>query len=152
MRNFRAYIFKSIFFVVFVIGLQSCRKKDEKYDGTYIGTERIVRADSGGTYFDSSYNQTVTVEYQSGKYTITRFFNNPDGNTYIDTRKSIKTGEGAVGFGDCTDDAQGNYSCSSSWRYFIEPDSLVISSGGSSGDTAVFNSESIIFRGKKIDL
>ncbi|MEO9532522.1 MAG: hypothetical protein ABJG68_07675 [Crocinitomicaceae bacterium] len=45
----------------------SCRKKDRRYEGVYIGTERYIFADSGATEpsIDSTYDQEYEVTYDN---------------------------------------------------------------------------------------
>lgn len=128
----------------FIILFGSCRKKDQKYDGTYVGIDRIIHSDSNGVYFDTSYFQIVTVDYKVKKYTIKRLFNNPENYTYTDPHNAFKE-NGSSGFGDCVDDAQGNSNCGASWRYFYATDSLRIQDGGSTNDKV----EQLTFTGKK---
>ncbi|UKN00236.1 hypothetical protein K6119_10875 [Paracrocinitomix mangrovi] len=125
--------------------LFSCRKKEVRYEGTYVGTERIFQMDSGVIIFDSSYNQMVTVEYSKKKYTIKRIFNNSTNFEYIDPHNSFM--DGSAGFGDCADDGQGNLSCLSSWRHFYDADSMRIDDGSSSGNL----STQLIFLGKRLE-
>ena len=88
------YLFVSI---IFFLSLISCRKKDEKYEGNYIGIERYTYLDSGATSYtiDSTYNQEVDVTYDklphSSKkaYTILRVFNNPGNVIFQQQGKSI---------------------------------------------------------------
>ena len=136
------------FAVLFSLLMISCRKKDQRHEGIYMGMERIVHSDSNGVYFDSSYQQIVTVEYSWGKYTIQRILNNPDNHVYIDAHRSFYDGfydDGSTGFGDCVDNDQGTLDCGSSWRYFYATDSLMIEDGGNVGDTTEYRT----FRGKR---
>ena len=54
--------------------LISCRKKDEKYKGYYIGTERYTYLDSGATEFsiDTTYTQEIDVTYSKKFYTVVK--------------------------------------------------------------------------------
>jgi hypothetical protein len=52
------------------IALFSCRKKDERYEGSYIGTERHTYLDSGATSYsiDTTYYQEVEVTYDNAVF------------------------------------------------------------------------------------
>jgi len=65
--------------LICLIALFSCRKKDERYEGTYVGTERYTELDSGATVYslDSTYHQEIEVTYDKKAYTFLRIFNNP---------------------------------------------------------------------------
>lgn len=77
--------------------MSSCRKKDERYEGRYVGTERYTYQDSGATTYsvDTTYLQEVEITYSkitnSNKkaYTFLRVFNNSSQQISQLTRKSI---------------------------------------------------------------
>lgn len=50
----------------------SCRKKDSKYEGYYLGTERCIYLDSGATEFSiyTTYIQEIDVTYSKKRYTF----------------------------------------------------------------------------------
>jgi hypothetical protein len=64
-----------------IFSIQSCRKKDEKYEGTYVGTERHSIHDSTGTVYslDTTYTQEFYIDYSKTKkyYSITKLFAPP---------------------------------------------------------------------------
>jgi len=59
------------------VALISCRKKNERYEGLYIGTERYTYLDSGATEpsIDTSYIQHIEITYADKFYTLKRLFN-----------------------------------------------------------------------------
>lgn len=85
------------FGLIFTLTFFSCRKKDERYEGYYSGTERYTYLDSGATVnsIDSTYLQEVEITYDkvtgSNKkaYTVIRIFNNPGTQIFQFTRKSF---------------------------------------------------------------
>src|SRR5688500_10769432 len=69
----------------------SCRKKDERYEGHYIGTERYTERDSAATTYslDITYHQEYEVTYDKKMYTFLKLFNNPSNQPYVVGRESI---------------------------------------------------------------
>ena len=56
--------------LICLITLFSCRKKDEKYEGYYVGTERHTYLDSGKIELsiDTTYTQEIEVTYNKNFY------------------------------------------------------------------------------------
>jgi len=75
-----------------LIFLASCRKKDEKYEGTYVGMERYTILDSGETAYtlDTSYQQVIEFTYSKKVYTFLRVHNNPTQAGFSIHKKNIE--------------------------------------------------------------
>ena len=58
--------------LICLIMLSSCRKKDERYEGHYVGEERQTNLDSGATAYslDSTYQQEIDVTYHKKIFTF----------------------------------------------------------------------------------
>ncbi len=72
MKNTTQYKFFLSVCLICSIAIFSCRKKDERYEGRYVGTERHTVSDSGTTTFslDTTYSQEVEVTYDKNMYTF----------------------------------------------------------------------------------
>ncbi|MBI3133824.1 MAG: hypothetical protein HYZ14_04030 [Bacteroidetes bacterium] len=87
--------------LICLISLFSCRKKDERYEGYYVGEERYAYIDSGATTpsIDSTYVQEIDITYEkaiSSKkkiYTFLRVFNNPYSQISQLSQKSFENHE-----------------------------------------------------------
>jgi major membrane immunogen (membrane-anchored lipoprotein) len=63
----------AIFLMSLSLLVFSCRKKDQKFEGSYTGTERYTYTPFGDTaVIDTSFTQTVELTYDNGWYTATR--------------------------------------------------------------------------------
>lgn len=132
--------------VIVIIYLTSCRKKDEKYEGIYIGTEQYQEHDSSGTMYsvDSSYHQEFYIQYSRLKkyYTITRLRENIPSTTII--HKNDIVDHQHYPFGEIWSDTEGNEYFNSAHLRFVG-DSLYFSAIGSvNWEYTVYN-----FRGKR---
>lgn len=71
---------QKIIFVIaalFILLVVSCRKKDERYEGTYTGVERRTYLDSGETVFsiDTTYIQEFIVTYDNALRPRNKMYN-----------------------------------------------------------------------------
>jgi len=134
-------------FVVCFLVFSSCRKKDEKYDGIYTGTEHFTIHDSSGTEYtvDSTYYQEFHVNYSARKkyYSVTKLYDPHGGQTII--HKNDIVDHEYYPFGEIWDDSEGNTYGFSAYFNFA-------------GDSLYFRSTSSVnweftqyeFHGKKI--
>jgi hypothetical protein len=62
--------------IICSITLFSCRKKDNRYEGNYIGTERHTYLDSGTTVYslDTTYAQEVQVTYSNALNSKNKYY------------------------------------------------------------------------------
>ena len=89
MKHLKLLFYFSLFSVILTI--TSCRKKDERYEGYYIGTERYTYTDSGATVpsIDTTYEQALDLTYEKHMYTGLMQFNGPH-NQFAFSCKSIE--------------------------------------------------------------
>lgn len=139
--------YQSLFAIglICIIVLFSCRKKDEKYEGTYIGTERYTEMDSGTSVnsLDTTYLQEIQVSYDKKIYTFLKLFDNPSNLIFTVDKKSIENHE-YYPFGEIYYDGQGNEVGSAGYMKF-SGDSMYLNSWSSfNGDV-----ENLEFKGKR---
>ena len=72
MKNSKPIQLLYLIGLISLITLFSCRKKDERYEGIYVGTERQTNLDSGATVYslDSTYIQEIEVTYHKKIFTF----------------------------------------------------------------------------------
>jgi len=89
--------------------LFSCRKKDERYEGYYVGTETNTKLDSGATTvaFDTTYSQHYDVTYAKKVYSFVKGIN-PSNEIFTQESSSIINHE-VKEQGELYYDSQGNY-------------------------------------------
>lgn len=65
MKNFIGNKYILVFGFIALLSFFSCRKKDKRYEGTYVGVERYTFRDSGETVnsIDSTYYQEIIITY-----------------------------------------------------------------------------------------
>lgn len=81
--------------------LLSCRKKDERYEGYYVGEERYCYFDSGATTpsIDSTYLQEIDITYEKALrprnriYTFLRVYDNPSHQIAEQSQQSFENHE-----------------------------------------------------------
>lgn len=99
-----------IFSLIFSITLFSCRKKDERYEGEYVGIERYTFTDSGATTptIDSTYLQQIDIAYEKRKYYTFERIYNATGNGPVTHDKNSIVDHKCDCFGDIYTDQLGN--------------------------------------------
>ena len=99
------YKYLLIFCFSFSITMLSCRKKEEKYEGT----ETQTKVDSTGEiyYIDTTYLQEFTITYSKKAYTYTKVYKNDEGSVNSVHKNEIIDNE-HYPFGEVYTDAQGN--------------------------------------------
>lgn len=97
----------------------SCRKKDQKYEGIYIGTEHHTKHDSSGTNYslDTSYYQEFHIEYSKKYYHISKL-DDPNGGLTSVHRDNIENHE-YYPFGEIWEDTAGNIYGGSAYLKFV---------------------------------
>ncbi len=72
----------------------ACRKKDQRYEGNYVGMERYTVVDSGETSYsiDTTYAQEFQFTYSDKRYNILKIANNPGNEIFTLDQKSIVDG------------------------------------------------------------
>ena len=122
--NKYSFIIIGICFLVMV----SCRKKDEKYEGIYIGTERHSIHDSSGTTYslDTTYYQEFHVDYSKKYYSITKLIDPNEWLTRV--HKNDIVDHEYYPFGEIWEDTAGNIYSSSAYLKFVGDSIYYISS------------------------
>ncbi len=145
MKKVKYTQFLFVFSLICLISLFSCRKKDERYEGNYVGTEQHTMLDSGATEYtlDTTYVQEVDITYSKKIYTFIKKFNNP-GNVGFQQDKGSIVDHEHEGVGDLYYDSQGNL-VGGFGSFKFSGDSLYISS------TSYWNGDSELweFKGKR---
>lgn len=100
---------KLLLIAVVSILLFSCRKKEEKYEGIYYGTERQSIHDSAAINYalDTTYYQEFHVTYAKKYYTIVKSFNDPN-NGMLRVYKNDIIDHEYYPFGEIYEDSDGN--------------------------------------------
>ena len=137
-----------LFLTLSLIGLLamfSCRKKDERYEGNYVGTERYTERDSGETIYslDSTYHQEFEVTYDKKVYTFLKLFNSEDFQIFTAGKKSIIDHE-YRGFGEIYYNTEGNEIGGAGSMKFVGDSMYVYSWSTFNG-----NEEVLEFKGKR---
>ena len=78
-HSLRVNLFLTVSLMILVT-FSSCRKKDSRYEGHYVGTERNTYQDSGATELsvDTTYVQEIEVTYDKKIYTFLKQLNPPN--------------------------------------------------------------------------
>ena len=144
MRHSTRSFYLLIFGFIGLISMFSCRKKDERYEGYYVGTERITELDSGATTYslDTTYAQEIDVTYSKKMYTFIKQLNGPN-DVYAVTKKSIVDGR-YDGFGEIWYDTSGNEYGSAGYLEFSGDSLHSVSWSSFNGDE-----KTVEFRGKR---
>ncbi|NOQ72696.1 MAG: hypothetical protein GQ574_11870 [Crocinitomix sp.] len=91
---------------IFLITLFSCRKKEERYEGNYVGTETHTIVDSSASVLDTAYYQEIDISYSKKIYTFAKMFNH-GGEIFVVDKRSI-VDHVFLPFGELYTDQQGN--------------------------------------------
>ncbi len=71
--------------------MNSCRKKDKRYEGYYVGTEKYTLIDSGETIpnIDTTYVQEIEVTYSQKLYTFIKQFNSSNDPSSVSKKEIV---------------------------------------------------------------
>ena len=94
MKRIRLGKYLIVCFSIYIFLLISCRKKNERYEGYYVGTEQYTYLDSGETVFstDTIYIQEYSVTYSKKMYTFQKMLNQA-GETFMISKNEFDNHE-----------------------------------------------------------
>lgn len=89
LSNRSQYVF--VLSLICSIAMLSCRKKDNRYEGNYLGTERYTVIDSGTTTYstDTTYMQEWEVTYSKKFYTFSSLITAQGANVFSVEKKLL---------------------------------------------------------------
>lgn len=93
MKYQKRFPFFLVSSIIIIISF-ACRKKDQRYEGNYVGIERYTLVDSGETAYsiDTTYAQEFQFTYSDKRYEILKIANNPGNEIFTLDQKSIVDG------------------------------------------------------------
>ncbi len=97
--------------LICLIALFSCRKKDNRYEGNYVGTERYTVIDSGTTNYstDTTYYQEWDITYAKKFYTFSSLITGNGNNVFSTEKKLLDDHVYSSSESECIDDCGYGY-------------------------------------------